>query len=115
MARAPFTLDDLPARLRALVQLCPAKGCWLWIGSTSGTGRGGGYGRVKWQGVTQAAHKVVWLVSGGRLLRAGEQLDHTCTVRRCCNPAHLSPLFQKRNMKLAYSRRRAAFTAEAAE
>ena len=114
--RAAYLITELPPRLRFMVEECPTRGCWLWIGSTSGTGRGGGYGRVKWQGVTQAAHKVVWRLSGGRLLRPGEQLDHECRVRRCCNPAHLAPMFQKRNMKLAYSRKRVApLVAEAAE
>lgn len=108
-----FLIDQLPARLRALVSLCPERGCWLWTGATSGKGRGGGYGRVKWNGVTQATHKVVWLLSGGRVLREGEQLDHRCAVRLCCNPAHLRPMFQPRNMRLAHSRRRAAFAVEA--
>lgn len=110
---APFSFDSLPPRLAALTALDPGKGCWVWQGADSGSGRGGGYGRVKWQGVTQAVHKVVWHIAGGRPPRKGEQLDHECRVRRCCNPAHLRPMFQPRNMKLAHARRRADFTAEA--
>ncbi|PZQ79303.1 MAG: hypothetical protein DI549_20580 [Ancylobacter novellus] len=108
-----FPLDSLPAQLASKITLCPIKGCWLWTGSTSGTGRGGGYGRVTWRCATWAVHKLVWLLSGGRQLRPREQLDHGCRVRRCCNPAHLKPMFQKRNMLLAHSRKRAAFVAEA--
>ena len=108
-----ISLSNLPAQLLSKVELCPERGCWLWTGSTSGTGRGGGYGRVTWRGATWATHKLVWLIMGGRLLRPGEQLDHECRVRCCCNPAHLRPMFQKRNMKLAHSRKRAVFAAEA--
>lgn len=108
-----YSLDDLPAQLASKIELCPIKGCWLWTGSTSGTGRGGGYGRLTWRGATWATHKLVWLLSGGRLLRQREQLDHECRVRRCCNPAHLKPMFQRRNMQLAHARKRAAFIAEA--
>ncbi|WP_018390890.1 HNH endonuclease [Ancylobacter sp. FA202] len=109
----PFPFDDLPPRLAALIAIHPGGGCWLWQGADSGSGRGGGYGRVKWRGVTQAVHRVVWQIAGGRVLRKGEQLDHECRARRCCNPAHLRPMFQPRNMKLAHARRRADFVAEA--
>lgn len=113
MSAYPFS--NLPARLAALVLVCPERGCWIWQGATSGSGRGGGYGRVKWDGVTQAVHKVVWRIAGRRPLRRGEQLDHECRVRLCCNPAHLKPMYQPKNMKLAYARRRAAFRAEAVQ
>ncbi|QIB32654.1 HNH endonuclease [Ancylobacter pratisalsi] len=113
MSGQVFTRTNLPPRLLAMVGEDLVTGCWIWQGATSGSGRGGGYGRVKWLGVTQSVHRLVWQISGGRPLRKGEQLDHVCAARRCCNPAHLRPVFQKRNMKLAYARRRARLVAEA--
>lgn len=113
MSEGPvFDLSALPARLTAMILVDAVTGCWLWTGSTSGDGRGGGYGRVTWRNATWAVHRLVWGLVGRRVLRAGEQLDHICAVRRCCNPAHLKPMFQSRNMRLAHARRRAAFSAE---
>lgn len=96
---------NVPAHVAARIALCPLRGCWLWLGADSGTGRGGGYGRTSYLGRTSAVHLLMWRLTGGRLLRPGEQLDHQCAVRRCCNPAHLRPLYQPKNMRLAHKRR----------
>lgn len=103
-----FAVEDprMPERLRRRILVCEVTGCWLWRGGNSGSGRGGGYGRVSWLGITVAVHKLVWTLLGGRKLRPGEQLDHRCAARACCNPAHLAPLYQPRNVRLAYQRRR---------
>lgn len=94
----------LPAHVsrRILLDAC---GCWLWQGPDSGEGRGGGYGRVSYLGRTTAVHLLVWRLTGQRLLRPGEQLDHSCVQRRCCNPAHLNPRYQPANVRLANKRR----------
>lgn len=102
------SVDDprIPDRLRSRIFVCEQTGCWLWRGGNSGSGRGGGYGRTSWLGVTVAVHKLVWSLLGGRPLRKDEQLDHRCAARACCNPAHLAPLYQPKNVRLAYLRRR---------
>lgn len=57
--------------------------CWIW----QGCGHPKGYGRLKHQGRTHFVHRFVYeLVYRG----AGEQIMHSCDVRLCCNPAHLS-------------------------
>lgn len=100
----PEAMAALPAHVsrRILVDAC---GCWLWQGPDSGEGRGGGYGRVSYLGRTTAVHLLVWRLTNQRLLRQGEQLDHTCVQRRCCNPAHLNPRYQSANVRLANLRR----------
>ena len=101
-------LDDprIPERIRAKIFVCAETGCWLWLGGHSGEGKGGGYGRVSWHGVTVAVHLLIWRLTGGRRLRPKEQLDHTCVTRRCCRPDHQQPLYQSKNIRLAYRRRR---------
>lgn len=97
----------IPDRIRLKIFVDPVSSCWLWLGGNSGSGRGGGYGRVSWLGCTTAVHLLMWRLTGGRLLRPGEQLDHQCRVRHCCNPAHLKPMYQPKNIQLAYKRRAA--------
>lgn len=103
----PDAVAKLPEHIARRIIL-DITGCWLWQGADSGTGRGGGYGRTSYLGRTTAVHLLVWRLTGGRLLRPGEQLDHECNVRRCCNPAHLKPRFQPANVRLANQRRAAA-------
>lgn len=107
MKHIPYfkAMETLPAHVstKIIEDIC---GCWIWTGADSGKGRGGGYGRTSYLGCTTAVHLLVWRLTGQRTLRAGEQLDHTCVNRRCCNPAHLEPRTQSMNMKLAYKRRK---------
>lgn len=62
--------------------------CHLWTGPTSGTGRGGGYGRMSLNGQTVATHIVAYTHYYG-YIPSKKQIDHLCNQRRCCNPAHL--------------------------
>jgi len=62
--------------------------CWVWTGADSGTGRGGGYGRVKVDGEVSAVHRVIWACFNGYLSK-NRQIDHLCRNRACCRPAHL--------------------------
>lgn len=62
--------------------------CHLWQGPTSGTGRGGDYGRMSLNGQTVATHIVAFTHYYG-YVPSKKQIDHLCNQRRCCNPAHL--------------------------
>ncbi len=69
--------------------------CWLW---TAGCGRDG-YGYFNASGSAMVgAHRVAyqWLVGP---IPDGMQLDHTCHVRRCVNPAHLQPVTAQKNQE----------------
>ena len=65
--------------------------CWLWRGPTRS-----GYGRVKLNGATRTAHRVVYELLVGPI-PDGLQLDHLCRVRNCVNPEHLDPVSAREN------------------
>ena len=77
----------LPDRILDKIVFCPVTGCWLWEGWDSGNG----YGKVRWEGRCEMAHRVVY-----RLLKAeipeNHVLDHLCRMRLCVNPDHLEPV-----------------------
>lgn len=100
------------AKILARVEISPEipKGlktpCLLWTGADSGTGRGGGYPRMKLDGGTVAVHIVMWIIEHGPI-PPRKQIDHRCSVRRCVNPDHLQMVTHKKNQKLRDERRAA--------
>lgn len=72
--------------------------CHLWTGPTSGTGRGGGYGRMSLNSHTVATHLVVFVHFHG-YIPGNRQVDHLCNNRLCCNPDHLELVTHKKNQK----------------
>ena len=73
-----------------------ASPCHLWTGPTSGTGRGGGYGRISVNGITVATHIVVFTHYHG-YIPPSRQVDHLCNQRLCCNPQHLEIVTHLKN------------------
>ena len=67
-------------------------GCWLW---TAGKNRGG-YGVFRLDGRTCLAHRVAYSWANGQI-PDGLDLDHTCHVPACVNPAHLRPVTNAQN------------------
>lgn len=82
--------------------------CHLWQGPTSGTGRGGGYGRMSLNGQTVAVHLVAYTHYYG-YIPGKKQIDHLCNQRLCCNPAHLELVTHLRNQRRRAARARGAF------
>lgn len=75
-----------------------ASPCHLWTGPDSGTGRGGGYGRMSLNSQTVAVHIVVYTHYYG-YIPGKKQIDHKCNQRLCCNPSHLEMVSHKTNQK----------------
>lgn len=68
--------------------------CWLWNGALNDKG----YGLTKYKGEPIKAHQLTYNLVGG-VVKEGLELDHTCRVRRCCNPDHVEPTTHSENVK----------------
>lgn len=86
--------------------------CLIWTGPTSGTGRGGGYGRMCLDGQTVAVHLVAWTNEYG-FIPGKKQIDHKCNQRLCWNPSHLEMVTHKTNQKRRGIRAKLASTTTA--
>ena len=81
-------------RFRIKVDVLPS-GCWEWQGSLNGRG----YGLfTDARGACVRAHRWAYEHFRGPI-PAGLTLDHTCTVKRCVNPAHLEPVTAAENFE----------------
>ena len=86
-------MDTLPTHFwDKVLQLGPTS-CWLW---TAATRRG--YGRFKWHGRLQEAHRVAYEVLRGGIPTYLE-CDHLCRVRSCVNPHHLELVTRSENIR----------------
>jgi Schitoviridae HNH endonuclease len=85
-------------KIMACVDICDLSGCWVWQGSHSGTGRGGGYPRMKLDGQTVAVHRVSYTHFYG-YVPGKKQIDHLCRNRLCVNPHHLEMVTHKENQR----------------
>jgi|HubBroStandDraft_2_1064218.scaffolds.fasta_scaffold487252_1 hypothetical protein len=59
--------------------------CWFWIGANRSNGLG--YGSVTIHGKSRAAHWAAWFFTHGYWPKF---LLHSCDIKNCVNPAHLS-------------------------
>jgi len=62
--------------------------CWLWTGALNS--KGYGVFRNPETGKTTKAHKYAWIRVNGPVPK-GKELAHSCHVRRCVNPSHITP------------------------
>lgn len=80
------TVDELQAR----TVTDPDSGCWLWQGATFGrTGYGAVNRSVDGRGRVRSTHRLMWEAAYGPI-PPGLMVQHTCDVRRCLNPDHLT-------------------------
>lgn len=77
-------------------------GCWLWTGELAGKG----YGRMKFAGVREHAHRMSWEFANGPV-QAGLLVLHKCDTPACVRPDHLFLGTQKDNMRDMHAKGRA--------
>lgn len=70
-------------RLWAKIEVGASWECWPITGH-----RSKGYGRLKVNGTTQRAHRLVWIYTYGPI-PPGLKVLHHCDNPPCCNPEHL--------------------------
>jgi len=72
----------------------PNTGCWIWEGSTDGTG----YPNV-WNGGSKGlVHRMIWQYYYGEIPE-GYVIAHNCSNKLCINPNHLYCCTQRQNMQ----------------
>lgn len=105
LLRHGSTADPRMPYLTQVIQAgYPDSECWPWPGSI----RPDGYARVRIGGKNGPlvyAHRGMYERLVGPIA-AGVELDHTCFVRHCVNPAHLEPVDRNENMRRTRGRRR---------
>ena len=78
--------------------------CWLWKGR-AGHDR---YGRSEFyadgQSKTVGTHRIAFYYANGRFPAKGMDTMHSCDVKLCCNPSHLSEGTRSQNMKDVHAR-----------
>lgn len=94
----------LESRFWAKVNKTPV-GCWLWTGHIGADG----YGRVYMGGPShmERAHRASLFLSTGKL--PDGVVMHSCDVRACVNPAHLSVGSQRDNVHDTIAKGRAVY------
>lgn len=75
--------------------------CWQWAGA----GDKDGYGKIKFDGVAQSPHRLVWQLLNGPITDPEMEVDHMCQTPSCFNPEHLQLVHKDHNKKLIKIRR----------
>lgn len=99
VSRSKSTTEDV---VLSRIDKTPGQGpngdCWFWTGTINSAN---GYGYISWNARNKSrsqirAHRVVYELLVGPIPE-GLILMHSCDVRKCVNPAHLTPRSQEEN------------------
>lgn len=101
--RNELIIDRILSRLVEIDRGYATK-CWEWVGPTSGSGRGGNYGRMSLNGQTVSVHIVMFTCCFG-YIPGKKQIDHLCFNRLCSNPDHLEMVSHIQNQKRRVNRK----------
>jgi hypothetical protein len=89
------TIEDLPSMLRQRIRVTNL-GCWLWTARPGTSERSrrpihrDDYGRVRYEGRTWAAHRLIYHLLVGPI-PDGASMLHACDTPACVSPHHLRP------------------------
>ena len=98
MAPPPMYLLNRAERARIARKITvQSDGCWTWKGPM--TPNGYGKWRVGPGKPERAVHRIMWEDANNTPVPEGQQLDHLCRNRRCCNPSHLEVVTPSENTR----------------
>lgn len=86
-------------RFWSKVQVGQFDACWAWEAYINNRG----YGRFRFNGRDQLAHRVAYMLVRGPIAEGAHVLHH-CDNPLCCNPRHLYIGDASQNMRDAYTR-----------
>ena len=93
-------MSSVAEKIHAHVAANRVSGCWNWIGT-----RSDGYPVIAIDGEKHPAHRVSYEEFVGAI-PDGQIVDHLCENKRCVNPDHLEPAYQRVNILRAHRGRR---------
>ncbi len=96
----PYRLALFQAKLARRFTPGMADECWVWCGSCDRDG----YGRFYYEKKNRQAHRVSFEHYHGPIVD-GNDVDHRCNRRNCCNPDHLQQVSHEENILLRDFRR----------
>lgn len=76
---------DIKSRFWSKVKRGASHECWEWTAYCNPQG----YGRVKYGGRNDGAHRVALIISGSLPTCERPHALHSCDNPKCCNPSHL--------------------------
>lgn len=92
-----YLFNQLPESFKKNIVI-DDNGCWIWLVNINRNG----YGRCYIKGKRHMIHKYLYkMFKHDKYYKKHEKilvLDHLCTNRQCCNPAHLQPVTQQVNV-----------------
>lgn len=96
---APRSPRSVSAEERFSSKVDRSGDCWLWTGYLKPNGYasfypGGGRSVQK-----VYAHRFAYEMASGTAIPEGMEIDHTCSVRHCVNPAHLALVTRSQNIE----------------
>jgi len=75
----------IPVEQRFWEKVDKSSDCWIWLATNAGVA---GYGRFKYCGKLESAHRVAWILTNGDIPES-VRVNHCCGNRLCVNPDHL--------------------------
>lgn len=92
-------MENLKEKIMSHI-LVTSKGCWEWQGAKTGAGYGNiciHYDPKIQKSKNGMVHRVVYEIMKEPIPK-GKVLSHICNNPPCCNPNHMEPMSQKRNL-----------------